>query len=91
MAKQHSLLEAQLSAAVANGDEILIQTANGDYVGVPTAIDRFCLKLLCQGCDESDGIARSGVCILMLDTIDAVWFERQEWTNDRLETLMNNS
>ncbi len=89
--KAANLIIRCIKTAIEEGTEIYLES-NGDACrGVPLAIDGECVELKCQWLDHETDTYVIGRCIMYLDTIERCWYDRQDWTNERLDRLTQDA
>lgn len=87
-----NLLYSRLEDALQQGSKVWIETNNDSYAGIPLHIDSEFIEILALSVSDDDDfedtLYKRTTWLIRLSSIEAVAYPTEQWSKDRLETLL---
>jgi transcriptional regulator with GAF, ATPase, and Fis domain len=90
--KPTNLLYWRLEEALQQGSKVWIETNNDSYAGIPLHLDSEFIEILALSVSEDEEfdemMYKRTTWLIRLSSIEAVAYPTEQWSKDRLETLL---
>lgn len=87
-----NLLYWRLEEALQQGSKVWIETNNDSYAGIPLHLDSEFIEILALSVSEDEDFEETmykrTTWLIRLSSIEAVAYPTEQWSKDRLETLL---
>lgn len=87
-----NLLCWRLEEALQQGSKVWIETNNDSYAGIPLHLDAEFIEILALSASDDDDLEdmlyKRTTWLIRLSSIEAVAYPTEQWSKDRLESLL---
>lgn len=97
MDRPTNLLYRRLEEALQHGNSVWLETNSDSFSGIPIHLDKEFVELLALSIPDDDDSEHSSIpykrttWLIRLSSIEAVAYPTENWTKDRLETLLGEA